>query len=157
VRPSRRTDRDGFSSRPATAADAPPGLAEALGAQPVWVGRSDYDYLCELADESDVRSLRPDHTALAKLPVRGVIVTARGGGGHDFISRFFAPGAGIAEDPVTGSAHCTLAPFWAERLGRTELRGWQASARGGEVQVRMAGDRVQIGGQAITVWKGELL
>jgi PhzF family phenazine biosynthesis protein len=146
-----------FPARPAAAAMLPEGLAEALGASPVWTGRSAYDYLCELADENAVRTLRPDHAALAKLPVRGVIVTARGSGQHDFVSRFFAPGVGVAEDPVTGSAHCTLAPFWAGRLGRTEMRGWQASARGGEVQVRLEGDRVVLGGQAVTVWRGELV
>ena len=145
-----------FPARPAVAAMLPEGLAEALGASPVWTGRSVYDYLCELADENAVRTLRPDHAALAKLPVRGVIVTARGSGEHDFVSRFFAPGVGVAEDPVTGSAHCTLAPFWAGRLGRSEMRGWQASARGGEVHVRIEGDRVVLGGQAVTVWRGEL-
>lgn len=146
-----------FPARPAEPAESLPGLSEALGTNPVWIGRSAYDYLCELADEATVRSLRPDHSALRKLPVRGVIVTARGQDGHDFVSRFFAPGAGVAEDPVTGSAHCTLAPFWAGRFGKTELRAWQASARGGEVHMRVTGDRVHLGGRAITVWKGELL
>ncbi len=156
------TRRDGwiemdFPSCPAASAAAPVGLAEALGAVPVHVGRSRYDYLCELSDAAAVRALRPDLVALARLPARGVIVTARGGGEHDFVSRFFAPSVGVPEDPVTGSAHCTLAPWWAAKLGRTEMRGWQASARGGEVRVRVAGDRVFLGGRAVTVWNGELL
>ncbi|HTH48742.1 MAG TPA: PhzF family phenazine biosynthesis protein [Candidatus Limnocylindria bacterium] len=146
-----------FPARPATETELPPGLAEALGAQPVWTGRGAYDYLCELADEAMVRNLRPDHAALAKLPVRGVIVTARGSGDYDCVSRFFAPGVGVAEDPVTGSAHCTLGPFWAQRLGKSALHAWQASARGGEVRVRLEGDRVLLGGNAVTVWRGELM
>ena len=146
-----------FPSCPATPADLPAGLDEALGTVPVHVGRSRYDYLCELPDEAAVRALRPDLAALARLPARGVIVTARGGGEHDFVSRFFAPSVGVPEDPVTGSAHCTLAPWWAAKLGRTEMRGWQASARGGEVRVRVAGDRVFLAGRAVTVWNGELL
>ena len=155
------TRRDGwiemdFPSCPAAPTDIPAGLAEALGAVPVHVGRSRYDHLCELSDEAAVRGLRPDLAGLARLPARGIIVTARGGGEHDFVSRFFAPSVGVPEDPVTGSAHCTLAPWWAAKLGRTEMRGWQASARGGEVRVRVAGDRVFLGGRAVTVWDGEL-
>ena len=91
------------------------------------------------------------------MPVRGVIVTARGAGEYDFVSRFFAPGSGIDEDPVTGSAHTALAPYWAARLGKTEMTGFQASARGGVVKVRLAGDRVYLSGQAVTVLRGELL
>jgi predicted PhzF superfamily epimerase YddE/YHI9 len=132
-------------------------LAKTLGAEPVWVGRSEFDLFCELAGANAVRELRPDLAALAKLPFRGVIVTARGEGGFDCVSRFFAPGVGVPEDPVTGSAHCALAPYWATKLGRTELRGWQASRRGGEVRMTLAGDRVWLGGTAITVWQGELL
>lgn len=146
-----------FPARHAEPVKAPPGLAEALGAKPVWVGRSAYDYLCELESETAVRALKPDHTALARLPVRGVIATARGDREFDFVSRFFAPGAGVAEDPVTGSAHCTLTPYWSAKLGKASMRAWQASARGGEVHVRLAGDRVMLGGNAVTVWRGELL
>jgi predicted PhzF superfamily epimerase YddE/YHI9 len=93
------------------------------------------------------------------LPVRGVIVTARGaaGGPYDFVSRFFAPGSGVDEDPVTGSAHCTLAPYWAARLGKQDFLAYQASARGGEVRVTLKGDRVRLGGRAVTVLKGQLL
>jgi len=145
-----------FPTRPVTSVPLPAGLAAALGIEPVWTGRSEYDFLCELSDEGTVRALQPDPAALARLPVRGVIVTARGTGGFDCVSRFFAPGAGVTEDPVTGSAHCSLAPFWSERLGRTELRARQASERGGEVRMRLAGDRVFLGGQAVTVWSGEL-
>jgi predicted PhzF superfamily epimerase YddE/YHI9 len=145
-----------FPARPAEQAEVPPGLEVALGARPRWVGRSAYDYLVELTDEEAVRSLRPDHPMLAKLPVRGVIVTSLGTGEFDFVSRFFAPGSGIAEDPVTGSAHCTLAPFWGARLGQMQMRAWQASPRGGEVRVRLEGNRVALAGQAVSVWKGEL-
>jgi predicted PhzF superfamily epimerase YddE/YHI9 len=147
-----------FPARPAEEVASPPGLAEALGAEPLWVGRSRYDYLLELPSEAAVRSLDPDHRRLASLPVRGVIVTARGGQGpFDFVSRFFAPGAGVDEDPVTGSAHCTLGPYWAARLNKSELLAWQASARGGTVRVRLEGDRVKLGGQAVLVLRGELL
>jgi predicted PhzF superfamily epimerase YddE/YHI9 len=105
-----------------------------------------------------VQSLSPTISALARLPVRGVIVTARADGSeHDFVSRFFAPAAGVPEDPVTGSAHCGLGPFWAARLGKKELVGYQASARGGIVRVRVNGDRVDLGGHAVTVLRGELL
>ncbi len=137
----------------------PPGdLSEALGAMPRWVGRSRFDWLVELESEEVVRALVPDLARLARLGSRGVIVTARSAGGEqDFVSRFFAPGAGVPEDPVTGSAHCALAPFWAERLGRSELVGYQASARGGTVRTRLQGDRVLLGGTAVTVMRGEVL
>jgi PhzF family phenazine biosynthesis protein len=138
-------------------ADPPPQLAEALGAEMNYVGRNQFDYLVELQDEKTLRVLRPNHHLLRQLPVRGVIVTARGSGEYDFISRFFAPGSGIDEDPVTGSAHCALAPYWAARLGKTEMTGYQASPRGGVVRVRVEGDRVQLGGQAVTVLRGDLL
>jgi len=147
-----------FPARPAEPAPAPPGLAEALGAEPLWVGKSRYDYLLELASEAAVRSLDPDHRRLGTLPVRGVIVTARAEQApFDFVSRFFAPGAGVDEDPVTGSAHCTLGPYWAARLGKPELLAFQASARGGVVRVRVEGERVKLGGQAVTVLRGELV
>jgi predicted PhzF superfamily epimerase YddE/YHI9 len=134
-------------------------LARALGAGEVYtVAKSRFDLLVELGSAADVRSLRPDFRMLRALETRGVIVTAPGDrDGLDCVSRFFAPGAGIDEDPVTGSAHCVLAPFWAERLGRSELVGEQASARGGIVRMRVAGDRVALGGRAVTVWTGHLL
>jgi PhzF family phenazine biosynthesis protein len=147
-----------FPAKREEPAPMPAGLAEALGAAPKYVGRNQFDYLVEVDSEETVRSLNPNHTALAALPVRGVIVTSRAdSAGHDFVSRFFAPGSGVAEDPVTGSAHCALGPFWAARLGKSELVGYQASARGGVVRVRVAGDRVKLGGKAVTVLRGELL
>lgn len=146
-----------FPAKPEEAAEAPEGLAQALGAEPVYVGRSQFDVLVEVASEEVVVGLTPDITALAKVKARGVIVTARASReGADFVSRFFAPRAGVNEDPVTGSAHCVLAPYWAAKLGRTELTGYQASRRGGHVRVRAAGDRVHLGGRAITVMRGEL-
>ena len=138
-------------------AEAPPRLAEALGAEPKYVGKNQFDYLIELADEHTVRTLKPQHHLLRDLPVRGVIVTAPGSGEYDFVSRFFAPGAGIDEDPVTGSAHTALTPFWAARLGKTEMNAFQASPRGGHVKVRLEGDRVCLAGQAVTVLRGEFL
>jgi len=145
-----------FPARPAVEAPAPDGLAEALGVTPKWIGRSVDDYLVEVENEATVRSLRPDLAALSRLSVRGVIVTASGDGRYDVVSRFFAPAAGVPEDPVTGSAHCTLAPYWSTRTGRTELLAWQASSRGGELHLRLEGSRVWLGGTAITVWQGHL-
>lgn len=146
-----------FPACPARATTPPDGLAAALGSVPVWVGRTEYDYLCELPDASAVRALRPDLRALAEIEARGIIVTASAGeAGYDFVSRFFAPAVGVPEDPVTGSAHCALAPYWSARLVRSTLTGWQASARGGEVRVRWEGDRVWLGGRAVTVWEGRL-
>ena len=145
-----------FPAKLETPAEAPPRLAEALGTNPLYTGRNQFDYLVEVADEKTLRGLTPQHHLLRELPVRGVIVTAAGSGEFDFVSRFFAPGSGIDEDPVTGSAHCALAPFWAARLGKTSMTGYQASARGGVVKVRVEGDRVVLIGQAVTVLRGEL-
>jgi PhzF family phenazine biosynthesis protein len=137
---------------------APPGRDEALGVEPLSVWRSRFDYLIELADEAAVRKTSPDLRALTGVQARGVMITSRAAAREfDFVSRFFAPSVGVNEDPVTGSAHCALGPFWAERLGRNELVAYQASARGGVVRVRVAGDRVLLGGQAVTVLRGELL
>ncbi|HVC26376.1 MAG TPA: PhzF family phenazine biosynthesis protein [Acidimicrobiales bacterium] len=140
---------------------APPGLADALGTEPLLVARSRDDLLVEVADASTVRELAPDVGALTRVEARGVIVTAAEGAaavheGADFVSRFFAPRVGIDEDPVTGSAHCALAPFWSVRLGRHHLVGYQASRRGGVVGVRVAGDRVVLTGDAVTVLSAEL-
>ncbi|HEY0159374.1 MAG TPA: PhzF family phenazine biosynthesis protein [Thermoanaerobaculia bacterium] len=148
-----------FPATDAEPADPPEGLLEALGvAGAVYVGRSRFDYLVEVASEQVVRSLAPDQARLRTIPVRGVVVTSRSDAeGTDFVSRFFAPGVGVDEDPVTGSAHCTLTPYWAQQLGRTELLGYQASRRGGFVRVRLQGDRVKLGGQAVTIFRGELL
>lgn len=139
---------------------APELLGEVLGgAAARWVGASREDLLVLLDDAAAVRALRPASEAVARLPARGLIVTAAAepGSGHDFVSRFFAPAVGVPEDPVTGSAHCTLGPFWAERLGRDEVVGHQASARGGTVRVRVLGERVTLAGQAVTVMAGELV
>ncbi len=147
-----------FPARTAPEVEPPEGLAEALGIEPRFVGKSRYDYLLEVATEEEVRAAVPDFARLRVLPVRGLIVTAAASAGpYDFVSRFFAPASGVDEDPVTGSAHCTLGPFWAVRLGRSSLLAWQASARGGAVRVRVEGERVMLGGQAVTVLKGRLL
>lgn len=145
-----------FPAKQAEKAEAPPKLAEALGAELLYTGRNEFDYLLEVANEATLRSLKPNYYVLRQLTVRGFIVTARGQE-YDFVSRFFAPGAGIDEDPVTGSAHSALAPFWSSRLGKTEMVGFQASARGGVVKVQVAGDRVYMSGQAVTVLRGDLL
>ncbi|HEX6749051.1 MAG TPA: PhzF family phenazine biosynthesis protein [Longimicrobium sp.] len=146
-----------FPAQPEQASEPIPGLAEALGVPLVYVGRSQLDVLVEVGSEDEVRAVEPDLRALRGVRTRGVIVTARASdGGYDFVSRFFAPAAGLDEDPVTGSAHCVLAPYWARRLGRGELTGYQASRRGGTVRVRVAGDRVLLGGRAVTVLRGEL-
>jgi PhzF family phenazine biosynthesis protein len=147
-----------FPARPADPAPAPPGLLAALGVDSAeWTGQAKDDLMVVLGREEEVTGLRPDTVALAGYGTRGVIVTAPASRpGADFVSRFFAPGVGIAEDPVTGSAHCTLAPYWARRLGRPELTGYQASARGGTVRVRVEGDRVLLAGRAVTVFSGQL-
>ena len=139
-------------------APAPDGLASALGATPVWVGKSPFDVLVRLEGADAVKSLSPDLGALGAIDARGVIVTAPGDErGIDFVSRFFAPRVGVPEDPVTGSAHCALAPYWAKELGRSVLTGYQSSARGGTVRVELKGDRVLLAGKARTVVRGELL
>ena len=146
-----------FPATPPAPCDAPEGLFEGLGIAPTAVHKSRFDYLVELGSEEEVRKLTPDHSALRKLGVRGVMVTARGTGLFDVVSRFFAPGAGIDEDPVTGSAHCCIGPYWAPKLGKSRLNCHQASARGGVLKVEMVGDRVKLRGQAVTVLKSELL
>jgi PhzF family phenazine biosynthesis protein len=150
-----------FPARPVEPVTAPDGLLEslALDARPLWVGSNGMDLLVELSDEHAVRSLRPDFHRLAAVDARGLIVTARPADVRtcDFVSRFFAPRVGVAEDPVTGSAHCALGPFWAPRLGRDRLVGHQISERGGVVRVGVVGDRVELGGQAVTVLRGDLL
>lgn len=147
-----------FPATPATPIEAG-DLARALGVTPLYTGKNRFDYLVEVESEAAVRALKPEELiALRAFGVRGVIVTARSDTPHyDFVSRFFAPGAGIDEDPVTGSAHCCLGPFWAARLGKTDLVGYQASARGGVVRVRLEGERAKLGGQAVTVLRGELV
>lgn len=147
-----------FPAREVEAAEVPVGLREALGVDLRWSGRAVEDLFVEVVHAATLRAMEPDLAALARFPVRGVIVTAPSDlPGYDFLSRFFAPGAGVPEDPVTGSAHCALATFWGRRLGRTRMKGWQASRRGGEVGVEWSGDRVHLIGRAVTTWRGEWL
>ena len=145
-----------FPATPPEPADAPEDLAMALGCVPQYVGRSQFDYLIEVDSEAEVRLMHPDHARLRQIPVRGIMVTAPADQGYDFVSRFFAPGSGIDEDPVTGSAHCCLGPYWGDRLNKTEMLAYQASSRGGVVRVRLAGNRVILAGKAATIFKGEL-
>ena len=148
-----------FPVKIATAAEPPPELLPALGMKSARaVAKNVFDYLVEIGSEEELRSLKPDHPRLRNIPVRGVIVTAPSSNPKfDFVSRFFAPGSGIDEDPVTGSSHTALAPYWGARLGKTEMTGYQASSRGGVVRVRLNGDRVILGGQAVTVMQATLL
>jgi PhzF family phenazine biosynthesis protein len=146
---------------PATTAEPtspPPGLWQALGvAEPSFTGRNGFDYLLEVEDAATLRELAPNIGQLARVEARGVIVTARSDDpAYDFISRFFAPAVGVAEDPVTGSAHTTLGPYWAQKLGKKELTAYQASPRGGVVRVTVRGERVLLAGRAVTVLRGEL-
>jgi PhzF family phenazine biosynthesis protein len=158
------TRRDGwieldFPAEPVEPAEAPTWLAGAVGEPIRFVGRNRMDLLVEIDADAALRALKPDIGRLGEIPVRGVIVTAQAaaGSGFDFVSRFFAPRVGIAEDPVCGSAHCALAPYWATRLGKDALMAYQASERGGVLRLRWSGDRVVLGGQAVTVMTGELL
>jgi len=157
------TRRDGWIELnfPASSAEEipiPSELSTALGVKLLFVGKAAEDYLVEVEDEVTLRSLKPDFGLLKTLPVRGVTVTCRASKpGSDFLSRFFAPQVGVNEDPVTGSAHCYLTPFWGGRLNKKELMAFQASERGGELQVGLAGERVLIRGQAITVFEAKLM
>jgi PhzF family phenazine biosynthesis protein len=147
-----------FPATPVSPTPMEPQLQRALGAPITYLGRTRFDYVAEVESATALRSLTPDLNLLAQLSVRGVVVTARSDQSeHDFVSRFFAPGSGVPEDPVTGSAHCGLGPFWGSRLKKSELVGYQASSRGGTVLVRLDGDRVHLGGKAVTVLRGELL
>ena len=150
-----------FPAQPDVSVEPPLELVDALGVTPTYVGKNLTDYLVELGSEREVRQTVPNFQRLAKLSMRGVMVTAVGmpaaSGRYDFVSRFFAPRVGVSEDPVTGSAHCCLGPFWRGRLGRDTLTGFQASARGGIVRVRADGGRVRLSGQAVTVMRAELL
>lgn len=135
----------------------PDGLTEALGVDPLWVGKNVWDYLLEVESEETVLGLSPDFLALEKVDARGVIVTARASRpGVDYVSRFFAPRVGVPEDPVTGSAHCSLAPYWSGKLGSDSLVGAQLSSRGGVIHTTMRDDRVDLAGHAVTVLSGEL-
>jgi len=148
-----------FPSEPPVEIGDPGDLLAALNVNGIVVGRkrNRMDFLVEVENEQAVRALKPDFLLMKTLPVRGVIVTARSDDArYDFVSRFFAPAAGIDEDPVTGSAHCCLAPYWAAKIGKSEMVGYQASGRGGIVRVALRGDRVMLGGQAVTMMRGEL-
>jgi PhzF family phenazine biosynthesis protein len=139
-------------------AETPASLAPALGMEPRYVARTKFDYLVEVPGEDEVRGLKPDFGLLKEISTRGVIVTGLSTMNEfDFVSRFFAPAAGVNEDPVTGSAHCALAVFWAGRLGKTELTAFQASSRGGIVRMSLQGERVLLKGQAVMIMKGEIL
>ncbi len=146
-----------FPSAPAAPAELPSELLAALGVSATAALQSGSKHLIVVDREDMVRRLQPDFAALRRLPGRGVMVTSQAeSAGFDFVSRYFAPWVGIDEDPVTGSAHCILGPYWAEKLGKSNLRAYQASARGGVVNVRPQGDRVFLGGQAVTIFSGKL-
>jgi PhzF family phenazine biosynthesis protein len=144
-----------FPARLSVVVVAPPGLAEALGVSPVEVVADAFNYLVRLENAQIVRGLSPNFPAIAALDRSGVIVTAASEDRYDFISRYFAPAKGIAEDPVTGGAHCALAPYWAARLGKTGFRAFQASRRGGEVLCRVRGNRVELEGTCVFYLEGE--
>jgi PhzF family phenazine biosynthesis protein len=146
-----------FPLKPEEPVEPPANLLPALGVESKYVGKNRFDYLVEVESEAVLRQMTPDFRRLGGVPVRGTIVTSRSSDPRfDFVSRFFAPASGIDEDPVTGSAHCCLADFWRKRLGKIEFLAYQASPRGGVIRVRIAGNRVLLGGAAVTVTKGEL-
>ena len=141
-----------FPALPVETAEPPPGLLPALGAKSVFVGRAPFHWLVEVADDATLRGLRPDFQRLGELPVQGIIATSRPSAPEfDFVSRYFAPASGVNEDPVTGSAHCALGPYWQAKLGKPDFTAYQASPRGGVVKVGVRGDRVLLTGQAVTV------
>jgi PhzF family phenazine biosynthesis protein len=147
-----------FPATPEEPAEAPADLIEALGVPAAYVGKNRFDYLVEVDSEEVVRNMQPDFTLLAKVSARGIMVTSiPSKQDYDFVSRFFAPQVGINEDPVTGSAHCCLGPYWSKRLEKNEFVACQASARGGIIRVRVDGDRVYLGGQAVTVLRAEFI
>ncbi len=145
-----------FPVRRSEPAATPPGLAEALGVVPVEVLSDTFNYIALLESAQLVRELAPDIAAIARMDRSGVVVTAPGDETYDFVSRYFAPAKGIPEDPVTGGAHCALAPYWAKRLGKTAFRAYQASRRGGEITCRLARDRVELEGSCVFYLEGEV-
>jgi len=146
-----------FPARPPDEVEAPAGLLDSLGVTASWVGRDVDDYVVLVAGEAAVRACNPDFSTLRSLETRGIIITAAAEQNHvDFVSRFFAPRMGVDEDPVTGSAHCCLAPLWGERLDKTQMTAQQLSARGGELEVELAGDRVKLRGTCVTTLRGNL-
>lgn len=145
-----------FPARPSEPVATPPGLAQALGVVPVEVQSDTFNFIALLENAQLVRELAPDIAAIARMDRSGVVVTAPGDETYDFVSRYFAPAKGIPEDPVTGGAHCALAPYWAKRLGKTTFRAYQASRRGGEITCRLAGDRVELEGSCVFYLEGEV-
>jgi predicted PhzF superfamily epimerase YddE/YHI9 len=145
-----------FPARFSEPVSRPPGLGEALGVVPVEVVADTFNYIALLESAQVVRELAPDIAAIARMDRSGVIVTAPGDGNYDFVSRYFAPAKGIPEDPVTGGAHCALAPYWAKRLNKTAFRAFQASRRGGEIICRLVGDRVELQGTVVFYMEGEV-
>jgi len=145
-----------FPARPSERVEIPVGLKHALGVTPTEVFQNAFNYMAVVESANVLRAIAPDFAAIAGMDRDGLIVTAAGDDGYDFVSRYFAPAKGIAEDPVTGSAHCTLAPYWADRLGKREFRAYQASRRGGEVICRLAGDRVELEGACVFYLEGEV-
>ncbi len=154
VRRSEQTYTMDFPARPCAAVAPPEGLAAALGCEFLEAQWDGFNFVVRLASAEYVRSLSPDLAAISRMACAGVIVTASGDAGYDYVSRYFAPAKGIPEDPVTGGAHCALTPYWAERLGRTELRAFQASARGGELRCRLRGNRVELEGSCVFFLEG---
>ncbi len=147
-----------FPAEPPEEIAPPPALLKALGVYPVTSARNRMDVLLHLKTPDEVLAARPDFIALAQVPVRGVMITSEScDKNYDFIYRFFAPAEGINEDPVTGSAHCCLGPYWQEKIGKSEFKAYQASARGGEIGVQIKGDRVLLTGSAVTVFQGVLV
>lgn len=147
-----------FPALPEEETEPPAGLLESLGVEATYVGKNIFDYLVEVESEETVRIMKPDFVNLSKVPARGVIVTSRAKAKeYDFVSRFFAPEVGVWEDPVKGSAHCCLGPYWQKKLNKDEFVAYQASARGGVLKVKVFGERVLISGKAVTVLEGELL
>ena len=145
-----------FPARPSDPISNVPGLADALGVVPLEVFANAFNYMALVKSEQILHELVPDMAAIARIDRPGVIVTAPGDGVYDFVSRYFAPAKGIPEDPVTGAAHCMLAPYWARRLGRTEFRAYQASRRGGEIICKLNGERVELEGACVFYLEGEV-
>lgn len=146
-----------FPAEPPVDTETPDVLAAALGTTPIYVGKNRMDLLAEIDSEATLRALSPDLQLISAIPTRGVIVTCRcASGEYDFVSRFFAPNCGVNEDPVCGSAHCCLTPYWSAKLSKPELLAYQASARGGVLHLRLAGERVELGGRAVTTMRGQL-
>lgn len=147
-----------FPTTPAKEVNAPEKLLKALGIQALWTGQTTHDFLIEVDSEETLRGVAPNFAELVKFDTRGVIVTsASQTDKYDFLSRYFAPAFGINEDPVTGSIHCALGKYWSQKLGKTSLNAYQASSRGGEISVTVAGEQTILVGAAVTVMRGELV